>query len=120
MSHLRTMLLRSAATSTAPMSRLILQGRVKVLVLTRKCNQSIMIGDDIEVTVLSVVGEKVRLGIQAPSQVHVYRSEIYAEITGSKGSPDLGQSPEALHSQVDEALRRLGGEEDAPGARSTS
>ena len=39
-----------------------------------------MIGDDVEVTVLSVQGEKVRLGIQAPSDVPVYRTEIYVEI----------------------------------------
>jgi carbon storage regulator len=39
-----------------------------------------MIGDDIELTVLSVQGEKVRLGIQAPSDVPVFRTEIYGEI----------------------------------------
>jgi carbon storage regulator len=39
-----------------------------------------MIGDDIELTVLSVQGEKVRLGIQAPSDVPVFRNEIYVEI----------------------------------------
>jgi len=51
-----------------------------VLVLTRKTRQSIMIGDDIEVTVLSSDGAKVRLGIQAPSNVSVHRTEIYLEI----------------------------------------
>jgi carbon storage regulator len=51
-----------------------------VLVLTRKSKQSIMIGDEIEVTVLAVQGEKVRLGIQAPSDVPVFRTEIYLEI----------------------------------------
>ena len=40
-----------------------------MLVLTRKSNQSIMIGDDIEVSVLSVMGDKVRIGIQAPQDV---------------------------------------------------
>lgn len=39
-----------------------------------------MIGDDVEVTVLSINGEKVRLGIQAPSDVPVHRNEIYVEI----------------------------------------
>jgi carbon storage regulator len=39
-----------------------------------------MIGDDIEITVLSVQGERVRLGIQAPSNVPVFRNEIYVEI----------------------------------------
>jgi carbon storage regulator len=51
-----------------------------MLVLTRKSNQSIMIGDDIEVSVLSVIGEKVRIGIQAPRAVPVYRREVYVEI----------------------------------------
>ena len=51
-----------------------------MLVLTRKSNQSIMIGDDIEVSVLSVMGEKVRIGIQAPQTIPVFRKEIYLEI----------------------------------------
>jgi carbon storage regulator len=51
-----------------------------MLVLTRKSNQSIMIGDGIEVSVLSVVGDKVRLGIQAPRDVPVFRKEVFLEI----------------------------------------
>ncbi|MBJ7456886.1 MAG: carbon storage regulator CsrA, partial [Thermoleophilia bacterium] len=51
-----------------------------MLVLTRKANQSIMIGDAIEVSVLSVLGEKVRLGIQAPRDVPVFRKEVFLEI----------------------------------------
>ena len=51
-----------------------------MLVLTRKSNQSIMIGDDIEVSVLSVVGEKVRIGINAPQDIPVFRTEIYEEV----------------------------------------
>ena len=51
-----------------------------MLVLTRKSNQSIMIGDEIEISVLSVVGDKVRLGIQAPRSVPVYRREVYVAI----------------------------------------
>jgi carbon storage regulator len=51
-----------------------------VLVLTRKSNQSIMIGDEIEVSVLSVMGDKVRIGIQAPREVPVFRREVYLEI----------------------------------------
>jgi len=51
-----------------------------VLVLTRKSNQSIMIGDDIEITVLAVMGEKVRIGIEAPRSVPVFRREVYVEI----------------------------------------
>ncbi len=51
-----------------------------MLVLTRKSNQSIMIGDEIEISVLSVMGDKVRIGIQAPRAVPVFRREVYLEI----------------------------------------
>lgn len=51
-----------------------------MLVLTRKVNQSIMIGDEIEVVVLEVRGEQVRLGIKAPRTVTVHRREIYDAI----------------------------------------
>jgi carbon storage regulator len=59
-----------------------------MLVLTRKPDQSIMIGDDIKISVLSVVGEKVRLGIHAPSDVPVFRTEIYLEIDRPCGQAD--------------------------------
>ncbi len=64
-----------------------------MLVLTRKIKQSIMIGDDIEVTVLSTEGEKVRLGIQAPPAVPVHRIEIYRKIhpTPAEGAGREGQ-----------------------------
>jgi carbon storage regulator len=51
-----------------------------MLVLTRKVHQSIMIGDEIEVVVLEVRGEQVRLGINAPKNVTVHRQEIYEQI----------------------------------------
>jgi carbon storage regulator len=57
-----------------------------VLVLTRKGNQSIMIGDDIEVSVLAIMGEKVRIGIEAPRSVPVFRKEVYVEIQEDRDS----------------------------------
>ncbi|MBV6459611.1 MAG: Translational regulator CsrA [Fimbriimonadaceae bacterium] len=51
-----------------------------MLVLTRKLNQSIVIGDEIEIVVLEVRGEQVRLGIRAPKNVTVHRKEIYEQI----------------------------------------
>jgi carbon storage regulator len=51
-----------------------------MLVLTRKTNQSIMIGDEIEVSVLAVSGDKVRVGISAPRDVPVFRKEVYLAI----------------------------------------
>ncbi len=78
-----------------------------MLVLTRKSNQSIMIGDEIEVSVLSVMGEKVRIGIQAPQKVPVFRKEIYLEIhREAAGVAPSGASEETA--EVDESLRELG------------
>lgn len=51
-----------------------------MLVLTRKVHQSIIIGDEVEVVILEVRGEQVRLGIRAPRHVSVHRKEIYSQI----------------------------------------
>ena len=59
-----------------------------MLVLTRKSNQSIMIGDDIEVSVLAIMGEKVRIGIEAPRTVPVFRKEVYLEIQEGREATD--------------------------------
>ena len=75
-----------------------------MLVLTRKSNQSIMIGDDIEVSVLAIMGEKVRIGIQAPRDIPVFRKEVYLEIQQERVA-----AGEQSREQVDEALRKLGG-----------
>jgi len=51
-----------------------------LLVLSRKTNQSIMIGEDIEVIVLEIKGDSVKIGLKAPRDIPVYRQEIYLEI----------------------------------------
>jgi carbon storage regulator len=85
-----------------------------MLVLTRKSNQSIMIGDEIEVSVLSVMGEKVRIGIQAPQKVPVFRKEIYLEIHREAGGVPAAEdgAPRAPREQgsdsVDQSLSKLG------------
>ena len=80
-----------------------------MLVLTRKANQSIMIGDGIEVSVLSVVGEKVRLGIQAPRDVPVFRKEVFLEIQAQNV-----EAAGASKADLDRALGAIGeGEEPA-------
>jgi carbon storage regulator len=72
-----------------------------MLVLTRKSNQSIMIGDDIEVSVLSVMGEKVRIGISAPRDIPVFRKEVYLEIQQDRATAAAGNA------DVDAALTNL-------------
>ncbi|SET09605.1 carbon storage regulator, CsrA [Oceanobacillus limi] len=52
-----------------------------MLVLTRKRNESIQIGEDIEIKVLSVDGDQIKLGINAPKSVDIHRKEIYMAIT---------------------------------------
>jgi len=76
-----------------------------MLVLTRKSNQSIMIGDDVEVSILSVMGDKVRIGIQAPQEIPVFRTEIYLEIHREDGE---GTAQKDVRGEVDEALQELG------------
>jgi carbon storage regulator len=75
-----------------------------MLVLTRKSNQSIMIGDDIEVSVLSIMGEKVRVGIQAPREIPVFRKEVYLEIQQERAKEMAGSN---VRAEVDQALRKL-------------
>jgi carbon storage regulator len=51
-----------------------------MLVLARRLNESIMIGDDIEIVVIDIKGDQVKLGIRAPKRISVHRKEIYEEI----------------------------------------
>jgi len=51
-----------------------------MLVLSRKKDQAIMIGDDIELTIIEVQGDQVRIGINAPKNVSIYRKELFLEI----------------------------------------
>jgi len=54
-----------------------------MLVLTRKTNEAIVIGENIVVTVIDIRGDKIRLGIEAPKQVSVHRREVYERIKQS-------------------------------------
>ena len=62
-----------------------------MLVLTRRKNQSIVIGDDIIVTVLEVKGDQIRLGITAPRHVQVYREELLTALKDANTSAVLGE-----------------------------
>ncbi len=83
-----------------------------MLVLTRKSNQSIMIGDEIEISVLAIMGEKVRIGIQAPRDVPVFRKEVYLEIQEERSEDTTG-----AREDVDAALRDLGEDRPASSAK---
>ena len=71
-----------------------------MLVLTRRAQQSIMIGDEVEVRVLSVAGEKVRIGIEAPRAIPVFRKEVYLERESAVAAT-------SARAEVNEALKRL-------------
>lgn len=67
-----------------------------MLALSRKLNESIMIGNDIEITILDVRNDQVKIGINAPKSVGIYRKEIYLQIQEENKKavetevPDLG------------------------------
>lgn len=64
-----------------------------MLVLSRQRDETIMIGDDIEITVVDIRGEKVRLGINAPPHVPVHRKEVYEAIRRESQASAAGGTP---------------------------
>ncbi len=68
-----------------------------MLILTRKVGETLVIGDEVTVTVLGVRGNQVRIGVNAPKDVAVHREEIYQRIQNELGS---GKSSENNHSAV--------------------
>ena len=59
-----------------------------MLILTRRTGETLMIGDEVTVTVLGVKGNQVRLGVNAPKEVAVHREEIYDKINQQNGTHD--------------------------------
>lgn len=62
-----------------------------MLALARKINQSIMIGSDIEITLLEIKGDQVKIGINAPKSVSIYRKEIYMQIQDENKKASEGE-----------------------------
>jgi carbon storage regulator len=67
-----------------------------MLVLSRKINQSIMIGDDVRIVIVGVDRDQVKVGIEAPRAVPVHRSEVYDEIQRSNRSAAEGAMPQPV------------------------
>lgn len=70
-----------------------------MLALSRKVNESIMIGNDIKITILEIKGEQIKIGITAPKSVPVYREEVYTQIKEA--------NKEAASEAVQENLKKL-------------
>lgn len=88
-----------------------------MLVLTRKPGQSVYIGDDIKVTLMEIRGNQIRVGVDAPSSVRIYREEIYLQIMEENRSAaeqaahapsDLTAVASAWKSQKPQALGSVG------------
>lgn len=79
-----------------------------MLVLTRRPGESIMIGDEVVVTVLDVRGDVVRVGIKAPRTVQVHREEVYLEL--QKANQGAASPTEGAVEALSEMLRSSGGQ----------
>lgn len=67
-----------------------------MLALARKVNESIVINDNVEVTILEIKGDQIKIGIKAPKSVPVYRKEIYSQIRNSNVEAARTEGPAAL------------------------
>ena len=67
-----------------------------MLALARKVNESIMIGNDIEITVLEIKGDQIKLGVKAPKSVPIYRKELYVQIQEENKQAGSAVDGEAL------------------------
>ncbi|MBB5324268.1 carbon storage regulator [Anoxybacillus tepidamans] len=81
-----------------------------MLVLTRKLKEVIQIGDDIEITVLAIQGDQVKIGIHAPKHIDIHRKEVYLAIQAENNAASL-VSASSLKQLTEQLKQRKGGEE---------
>lgn len=74
-----------------------------MLILTRRVGETLIIDDDVKITVWGVRGNQVRIGIDAPKHIEVHRSEIYDRIQAEKVNPDADTSPDSSLTAEDQA-----------------
>lgn len=86
-----------------------------MLVLTRRVQQSIVIGEDVIITVLDIRGDQVRLGVSAPRSVQVHREEVFQELQEANRSA-ASPAPEALDA-LGRLVRGTRPQDDGPGSR---
>ena len=78
-----------------------------MLALSRKVNESIMLGNDIEVTVLEIKGDQVKIGIKAPKNVTIFRKEIYVQIEEeNKKAAEQTADRETIEKTLDSLLKK--------------
>jgi carbon storage regulator len=75
-----------------------------MLVLTRKLKEAIQIGDDIEITILAIQGDQVKLGINAPKHVEIHRKEVYLAIQKENNEASLASKD--LLQKLNEKMKR--------------
>lgn len=73
-----------------------------MLVLARKVNESIIIGDNVEIMIVEIKGDQVKVGIKAPKDIKVYRGEIYREIQNE----NIAAASTTLPENLDELLKK--------------